>query len=197
MTLPLGYELDDHLLAANEVGCLADARPGVLRDAARDFSSSSTVVVTAVVQSFPSTPRAACHDTEETKEKMLDTTSPLWWLLAAFSVVPYLAAMLPGMITTRQKIFVSCGPAVVFAGALAYATVNQRPLTEMLPVYCGINLAIATGMIGHRKAMRAYMAERADNPDLPEDGTATPWILQMAFTLPVFLGAAFWYMGAY
>lgn len=128
---------------------------------------------------------------------MLENSSPLWWVFAVISASLYIAAMFPGMVNARQKVFVSCGPAATFVAVLAYSTVNHWPLTELLPVYCGINVAIAVGMVGHWKAMRAYMAERAENPSMPEDGTATPWILQMAFTLPIFLGIAFWYIANY
>ncbi|MEU2495732.1 hypothetical protein [Streptomyces sp. NPDC007883] len=126
---------------------------------------------------------------------MLDKTSPLWWVFAAASVALYLSAMFPGMVNARQKAFVSCGPLATFVAAAAYSYVNKWPITELLPLYCAINLALAAGIIGHWKALHAYMAERAEDPTKGDDGTATPWILQMAFTLPVFMGAAFWYMG--
>ncbi|QES21712.1 hypothetical protein DEJ46_23555 [Streptomyces venezuelae] len=125
---------------------------------------------------------------------MMDRASPLWWVFAAGTAALQLAVMFPGMVTRGQKIFVSCGPVATFLALMAFSAVNGWPLTRMLPCYCAINLGIITGMLGHRKALRSYMADRAENPSLPEDGTATPWALQMALTLPVFLGLAFWYM---
>ncbi|MFI5867805.1 hypothetical protein [Streptomyces sp. NPDC051546] len=124
---------------------------------------------------------------------MLDKSSPLWWLFAAASVAAYLAMMFPGMVNRRQKAFVSCGPIAAFLGALAYCANYDWPVVEMLPLYTALFVALALGMVGHQKAMHAYMADRAENPEKPDDGTATPWILQMAFTLPVALAAAFWY----
>ncbi|MFF4583552.1 hypothetical protein ACFY15_35075 [Streptomyces sp. NPDC001373] len=126
---------------------------------------------------------------------MLEKTSPLWWVFAAAGVALYFATLFPGMANRGQKIFVSCGPVAGFIAIMTFTFNYKWPITELLPVYCAINLAIATGFLGHGKALRAYMADRAENPDLPEDGTATPWALQIAFTLPVFLGAAFWYVG--
>ncbi|MFE6788128.1 hypothetical protein ACFVFF_38400 [Streptomyces sp. NPDC057680] len=125
---------------------------------------------------------------------MIDTTSPVWWVLAAGTAALYLAVMFRGMVTRGQKIFVSCGPVAGFLALAAMSAHYGWPLAEMLPYYCAVNMGVVTGMLGHRKALHSYMADRAENPNLPEDGTATPWILQMAFTLPVFLGLAFWYM---
>ncbi|MEV6688453.1 hypothetical protein AB0N28_24410 [Streptomyces sp. NPDC051130] len=126
---------------------------------------------------------------------MIEKDSPLWWVFAAASAALYIVAMFPGMANWRQKAFVSCGPVAGFVAVMALSAHYKWPLVEMLPVYCAINLAIALSVVGHMKALRAYMVERAENPDKPEDGTATPWILQLAFTLPAFLGAAYWYVG--
>lgn len=125
---------------------------------------------------------------------MLDKSSPAWWLLAAVSVAGYLAIMFPGMVNRQQKIFVSCGPIAGFLALMAYCANYDWPIVEMLPMYTGLFVALMLGVVGHQKALRAYMVDRAENPEKPDDGTATPWILQMAFTLPVFLGAAFWYV---
>ncbi|WP_432122287.1 hypothetical protein [Streptomyces sp. S1] len=128
----------------------------------------------------------------------MDRTSPWWWLFAAIGVAVYLAVMFPGMTNGRQRIWVSCGPALCFVAAATYSTTYDTPLTGLLPLYCGAFLGIALGAVGHRKAMRAFMTWRAENPGKPDDeGPDVPWMLQMAFTLPVFLGGAIWYVNAY
>ncbi|RST07333.1 hypothetical protein EF910_06520 [Streptomyces sp. WAC07149] len=106
----------------------------------------------------------------------------------------FLWTMIPCMANRRQRLFVAGGPVAAFAALLAYCAKANWPLGEMLPVYCSLYVAVSLGMVGHRKALRAYMLDRAKDPTRPEDGTATPWILQMAFTLPVFLGASLWYV---
>ncbi|MCG7526262.1 hypothetical protein MHW47_17650 [Streptomyces sp. OfavH-34-F] len=129
---------------------------------------------------------------------MLEKSSPLWWLFAAVSVYLYLAAMFPGMINRRQMAWVSCGPVVGFLAIVAYSANYDWPLNELLPVYCGVILGIALGVVGHSKAMRTFMTWRAENPGKPDDeGPGVPWMLQIAFTLPVFLGGALWYVNAY
>ncbi|MEU8764340.1 hypothetical protein [Streptomyces sp. NPDC048659] len=105
----------------------------------------------------------------------------------------YLLVMFPGMVNLRQRLFVSCGPVVGFLALLAYCANYGLPMVEMLPVYVALYVALALGVVGHWKALREYMIERAENPGKPYDGTAVPWILQMAFSVPVFLGVAFWY----
>ncbi|WLQ37121.1 hypothetical protein P8A18_28425 [Streptomyces castrisilvae] len=129
---------------------------------------------------------------------VLEKSSPLWWLFAAVGVALYLAVMFAGMVNRRQMIWVSCGPVAGFLATVAYSANYDQPLNELLPVYCGGILGIALGAVGHGKAMRDFMAWRAENPGKPDDeGPGVPWILQMAFTLPIFLGGAIWYMNAY
>ncbi|WP_028815346.1 hypothetical protein [Streptomyces flavidovirens] len=129
---------------------------------------------------------------------MLEKTSPLWWLFAAISVALYLLAMYPGMVNRRQKIWVSCGPVAGFLAITAYSANYDWPLNELLPAYCGLILAVALGVVGHWKSMRAFMIWREENPGKPDnEGPGVPWMLQMAFTLPAFLGAAIWYMNNY
>ncbi|WP_405614982.1 hypothetical protein OG292_18340 [Streptomyces sp. NBC_01511] len=129
---------------------------------------------------------------------MPEKSSPLWWLFAAISVAVYLAAMFPGMVNRRQKIWVSCGPVAGFLSLLAYSATYDSPPTEILPAYCGIILGIGLAAVGHSKAMRDFMTWRAENPGKPdEEGPGVPWMLQMALTLPVFLGGAVWYMSTY
>ncbi|MGW2794538.1 hypothetical protein ACWC9H_32060 [Streptomyces sp. NPDC001251] len=127
---------------------------------------------------------------------MPDKNSPIWWLFAAISVAVYVAAMLPGMITTRQKIKYSCGGPLVGLGALAgYSVVFKWPINQGLPLYCAVILGIAAGMVGHKKSLRAYMADRLANPGRPQSDVDTPpWVLQMVFTMLVFCGAALWYI---
>ncbi|KOX30508.1 MULTISPECIES: hypothetical protein [unclassified Streptomyces] len=128
----------------------------------------------------------------------MDRTSPLWWLFAAISVAVYLALMFPGMTSGRQRIWISCGPVLGFAGAASYSATYDTPLTGTLPVYCAVYLGIALGVAGHQKAMRAFMAWRSENPGKPDDeGPGVPWMLQIAFTVPVLLGGALWYVSAY
>ncbi|MGI5196201.1 hypothetical protein ACQEVY_21525 [Streptomyces sp. CA-288835] len=129
---------------------------------------------------------------------MPDTSSPLWWLFAALSAALFLALYFPAMVNGRQKAFMACGPVVGLLVALAYSSVYDWSPAELLPVYCGICLALALGLVGHQKAMRTFMTWRQENPGKPDDeGPDGPWVLQMAFTIPVFLGAAFWYIGNY
>ncbi|MER5776519.1 hypothetical protein ABT144_19905 [Streptomyces sp. NPDC002039] len=129
---------------------------------------------------------------------VLEKSSPLWWLFAAVSVVLYLAVLFPGMVNRRQMIWVSCGPVAGFLATVAFSANYEWSLNELLPVYCGGILGIALGVVGHWKAMRAFMTWRAENPGKPDDeGPGVPWVLQMAFTLPIFLGGALWYMNAY
>lgn len=125
---------------------------------------------------------------------MLEKTSPAWWVLSLSSVVVFLWIMIPCMANRRQQVFVACGPVAAFGALLAYCAKDNWQIGEMLPVYCSLYAAVSLGMAGHRKALREYMLDRAKDPTRPEDGTATPWILQMAFTLPVFLGASLWYV---
>ncbi|MEU6708993.1 hypothetical protein [Streptomyces wuyuanensis] len=126
---------------------------------------------------------------------MPDKSSPLWWLFAAMSVVLYLLAIFPGMVNRSQKIWVSCGPVAGFLALAAFSANYGWPLAELLPAYCGLMLAFAAGFVGHTKALRTFMIWREENPGKPDDeGPGVPWILQMAFTLPVFLGGAIWYM---
>ncbi|WP_405786613.1 hypothetical protein OG753_40060 [Streptomyces sp. NBC_00029] len=129
---------------------------------------------------------------------MPDKSSPLWWLFATISVVVYLAALLPGMVNWRQKLWVSCGPVAGFVVLTASSVKQEWSLSEVLPVYCGITLGIALGVVGHWKAMRSFMTWRAENPAKPDDeGPDVPWVLQMAFTLPIFFGGTIWYMNTY
>jgi hypothetical protein len=129
---------------------------------------------------------------------MPEKSSPLWWLFAAISVALYLLAMFPGMVNRKQKIWVSCGPVAGFLALAAFSANYEWSLTELLPAYCGLMLAFAAGVLGHTKAMRTFMIWREENPGKPDDeGPGVPWILQMAFTLPVFLGGAIWYMNNY
>jgi hypothetical protein len=129
---------------------------------------------------------------------MPEKSSPLWWLFATISVALYLAAMFPGMMDWRQKIWVSCGPVAGFLAIMALSANHDWSLNEMLPAYCGVILGIALGVVGHWKAMRDFMTWRAENPGKPDDeGPGIPWMLQIAFTLPIFLGGAIWYMNTY
>ncbi|WP_326586885.1 hypothetical protein [Streptomyces sp. NBC_01294] len=126
---------------------------------------------------------------------MPEKSSPLWWLFAAISVAVYLAAMFPGTVNRRQRIWVSCGPVAGFLALTAFSATYDSSLNEMLPVYCGIMLGLALGVVGHGKALRAFMTWRAENPGKPDDeGPGIPWMLQIAFTLPICLGGAIWYM---
>ncbi|MFD7866444.1 hypothetical protein [Streptomyces sp. NPDC059783] len=127
-----------------------------------------------------------------------ERSSPLWWLWAAISAVLFFAAMFPGMVNRRQMIWVSCGPVAGFLAIAAYSAKYDQPLHDLLPVYCGTVLGIALGAVGHGKAMRVFMAWRAENPGKPDDeGPDAPWMLQMALTLPVCLGGVIWYMNTY
>ncbi|AWK09505.1 hypothetical protein [Streptomyces spongiicola] len=129
---------------------------------------------------------------------MPEKSSPLWWLFAAISIGVYLAAMFPGMINSRQKIWVSCGPVAGFLAIMAFSANYDWSLNEMLPAYCGMLLGFALGVVGQWKAMREFMAWREANPGKPDDeGPGVPWMLQIAFTLPIFLGGAIWYMNNY
>ncbi|MEJ8641474.1 hypothetical protein WKI68_08205 [Streptomyces sp. MS1.HAVA.3] len=72
-----------------------------------------------------------------------------------------------------------------FLAITAFSATYDSSLNEMLPVYCGIILGLALGLVGHWKALRAFMTWRAENPGKPDDeGPGVPWMLQMAFTLP-------------
>lgn len=127
-----------------------------------------------------------------------ENSSPLWWLFAAISVAVYLAAMFPGMVNGRQKLWVSCGPVATFLTVLAFSATYDSSLNELLPAYCGVILGIALGVVGHSKAMRAFMTWRAENPGKPDDeGPGVAWMLQLAFTLPALLGGAIWYLRNY
>ncbi|WP_167157780.1 hypothetical protein [Streptomyces sp. MBT27] len=127
---------------------------------------------------------------------MPDKTSPIWWLFAAISVAAYVAIMLPGMITTRQKIIYSSGGPLAGLGALmAYSVAFKWPVNDGLPLYCAVILGIAAGMVGHKKSLRSYMADRLANPGRPQGEVETPpWVLQMVFTVLVLCGAALWYI---
>lgn len=129
---------------------------------------------------------------------MPDKSSPLWWLFAALSAALFLALIFPAMVNGRQKAFVASGPVLGLLVAFAYSAVYDWPFYELLPAYCGLYLAVALGLVGQRKAMRTFMTWKQENPGKPDDeGPGTPWVLQMAFTIPVFLGAAFWYVVNY
>lgn len=129
---------------------------------------------------------------------MLEKSSSLWWLFAAVSVAIYLSIMFPGMVNRQQKIWVSCGPAAGFLALAAFSANYDWPIVEILPAYCGMILGIGLGALGHSKGIREFMIWRKENPGKPdEDGPGGAWILQMAFTLPVFLGGAIWYMNTY
>ncbi|MFE7337939.1 hypothetical protein [Streptomyces griseus] len=130
---------------------------------------------------------------------MLEKSSSLWWLFAAISVAVYLWAMFPGMVNQRQKVWVSCGPVAGFIAVVVFSANYDWPLVEMLPAYCGFILGIGLGALGHGKTMREFMVWKEKNPGKPDDENpaGTPWILQMALTLPVFLGGAIWYMNTH
>ena len=126
---------------------------------------------------------------------MPDKTSPLWWLFAVLSAAAFIAGMLPGMVNRRQKIFVSMGPAFTFLVLLGLAAVNDESVTEWLPVYSAVLIACALCVVGHWKALRTFMTWRAGNPGRPDsEGPGTPWILQLALTLPVCLVGAITYV---
>ncbi|GHH06692.1 hypothetical protein [Streptomyces lanatus] len=126
---------------------------------------------------------------------MPDKTSPLWWLFAALSAAAFIAAMVPGMVNRRQKIFVSSGPAFTFLVLLGFAGVYDKSVTEWLPVYSAVLIACALCVVGHWKAMRTFMTWRAENPGKPDnEGPDTPWVLQFIVTLPVCLIPAILYV---
>ncbi|MBV7700203.1 hypothetical protein [Streptomyces sp. TRM70350] len=126
---------------------------------------------------------------------MLDKASPLWWLFAALSAALFIALMLPGMVNRRQKVFVSCGPAVNFLALVGFSLASKESLNEWLPVYCAVLVGGALCAVGHWKAMRTFMTWKAENPGKPEsEGPGTPWILQLAFTLPLLMIPAFLYV---
>ncbi|MFE1459463.1 hypothetical protein ACFW6M_00005 [Streptomyces nigra] len=116
---------------------------------------------------------------------MPDNTSPLWWLFAVLSALIFLALWYPGMINNRQRAVISCPPLLCFVVLIGLSRANDESVVEWLPVYCAMILGFALAAVGHWKALRTFMAWRAENPEKPDsEGPDTPWVLQLAVTLP-------------
>ena len=100
----------------------------------------------------------------------------------------FIAAMLPGMDNARQKIFVALAPVLPLLVLLGLATPSEESVTDGLPVYGAVLLAGAHSVVGRWNALRTFMTWRAENPGKPDaEGPDTPWILQLALTLPACL----------
>ncbi|MEU3214915.1 hypothetical protein ACF1BP_01565 [Streptomyces sp. NPDC014735] len=116
--------------------------------------------------------------------------SPLWWLFSAVCVAVWFGVMLPAMPTRNHKIFVSLGPPAIFAAVAAYCAESGDAFTEILPVYCGLVLAVPVGILGHRKALRTILSD----PDIPYEEASGPWTLQASVALAVFFGLSLFYV---
>ncbi|MGW6788519.1 hypothetical protein [Streptomyces chartreusis] len=95
---------------------------------------------------------------------MPDKSSPLWWLFAALSAAVFIAAMLPGMVNARQKVFVSLAPALPLLVLLGLSTASEESVTDWLPVYGAVLVAGALSVVGRWNAPRTFMTWRAENP---------------------------------
>ena len=134
------------------------------------------------------------HAAPRRRSERFTAVSYLWWLFAVVSVAAFVAAMLPGMVSRRQKIFISLAPVVPFLVLLGFAALYEKSVTKWLPVYGAVLLAGALSVVGHWKALRTFMTWRSENPGKPdEEGPGTPSILQLTLTLPVFFSAAILY----
>ncbi|MEV8451480.1 hypothetical protein AB0467_07005 [Streptomyces sp. NPDC052095] len=116
--------------------------------------------------------------------------SPLWWLFSAVCVAIWFAVVLPAMPTRNHRIFVSLGPLIIFAAITGYCIEFGEAFTEILPVYCGLVLAVPVGVLGHRKALRDMLSD----PDVPYEEASGPWTLQAAVALAVFFGLSLFYV---
>ncbi|MFD6423033.1 hypothetical protein [Streptomyces sp. NPDC060198] len=116
--------------------------------------------------------------------------SPLWWLFAIMSAAFWLVIMVRAMPTRGLKAFVATGPVALFVCVVGYCLRYGDSFATALPVYCAVVIAVPTGFLGHRNALR----EKLSDPAVAYGDAEGPWTLQACVSLLMFGGLAVYYV---
>ncbi|MFE7117363.1 hypothetical protein ACFU99_18315 [Streptomyces sp. NPDC057654] len=123
-------------------------------------------------------------------------STPMWWVIAAASVVVFLAFSVTLMPNRRYKIQVSSSPVAGAAFAVLDGLVKRTDVHTLLVMYSSVMLVLPLALLGHRREMREKVQDIAVHGDRRENRMSRVMVVQLVASLAVAGGLAAWFATA-